>query len=135
MRLRSSGVGAALLLALVGSAAARDICVVSNGGVHWRFYNVQRLRPGKAVALTGIFDTVNVQCPVAGTAALTTGNQLRAAVAVYCQAPIAQSNFTLALTGTPDFDAAGQYDANGDNVSDGNPFTWTPEDCSTAPVP
>lgn len=127
---------AALLgfLALPASALAADLCVIDSQVVpqHWRFYKFKNIKPGTAVPLTGVYAIGVSDCPVSGTALVTTAGELRVAVTAYCAAPIGGLNLTFHGTGTPDFNVIGQTDTDSDGFSNGT-LNWTREACTVVP--
>jgi len=130
----------AVFVAVIGfvasqEAIAKDICVVDDAGVHWRFSNVKSLKAGASVALNGVYAIGVANCPAAGTAVVTQAGAVIVGVTVHCAAPIAANNFTRQMIGTPDFTATGQDDNDWDGVADAGTKTWTPEDCKTAARP
>ncbi|HEY2775975.1 MAG TPA: hypothetical protein VGK20_18185 [Candidatus Binatia bacterium] len=122
-------------LTIAGIATAKDICVIDTqpGPAHWHFYKPKGLKPGSAIALNGVYAAGFINCPVTGTALLTTGGQVRLGVTVHCGAPIAGANLVFNATGTPDFTMTGSFDTDWDGVPD-FPVNWVPEDCATAPA-
>ena len=124
------GVLIALTLTMPSVAFAKKICVIDNYGVYWIFPKVAKLKPGKVVPLSGVFQDYNA--PVSGTALMTSAGAVNIGLFVHSMAPFDGNNATVSIAADGDFNGTGKYDTNGDYVSDVG-ITWINVDCDTAP--
>ena len=138
MRARAIVVAAVVTTMLCFGAAAssaKDICVQDDaGGVFWVFAKVKALKPGKVVALNGIYGPGGIGAPITGTAFMTTGGAVHIGVFVHSMAPFSGLNITVNETTDATFTGTGNYENSGDSTADGT-ITWTNVDCSTVPAP
>ena len=117
------------------AASAKDICVQDDqGAVFWVFSKVKALKPGKVVALNGIYNPGGIGAPVTGTAFMTTGGAVHIGVFVHSMAPFSGLNITVNEVADATFTGTGNYENSGDSTADG-PINWTNVDCSTVPAP
>jgi hypothetical protein len=120
----------ALALLAPSPAFAKRICVRDDGDSIWLFPKVKKLKPGQAIALSGVF--LPNSAPVTGTAYMDFTGAVRIGVFVHSMAPFSNSNsFAVNILGDTDFAGAGNHDSDGDNVGEG-PSTWTALDCAEA---
>lgn len=120
---------AGLTLASSAPVMAKALCVSSSGGVHMIFPKVKALKPGRAVALTGVSTTGG---PIDGTAYMNAAGTSATVHVVISGVPSPLCyDWTgdATLTGTGDFDIAPC-----DGASDGA-RTFTGVDCATLTLP
>ena len=130
--IRISGIAALALALLAPSAAmAKKVCVKDEGGYYWIFPTVKALKPGKAVALSGVY--LRLSAPVAGTAYMDFTGTVRIGVLVHSMAPFDAfgNNATVTIEGDSAFNGTGFYDSDGNYVADA-PAAWTSVDCAEA---
>jgi hypothetical protein len=127
-RLRRAGsgllCGIAVLCVASTAHAGRDVCLQSSFGETLVFRNVPVLKPGRSVALTGIYlnlVTTIISVPFDGSAMMSgDGATVRIGIFVHEMGAPPLHNFTFEWTAADTtFAGSGFYDSNADYLADG----------------
>jgi hypothetical protein len=124
-----------LLQAYPSAALAADKCLKDAFGNLLVFKRVKILRPGGAVALTGMFISGAVSSPLTGAAVMRADGTVRVGVFLHTLHPtLGTVNATYEWTADADFAGAGVFDTDGDYLSNGA-ISFLTYDCKAFPIP
>jgi hypothetical protein len=131
----------ALAAAALGAplpALARDICLHDTSNNDWSFQKVKKLKPGRVVALAGIFIEGGESYPVSGSAVLRANGSVEVGAFVHSmsQAIFAGNNFTVSMQTTTGLEGTGGFDTDGDFENDAAvTYGWAAIDCKSLSIP
>jgi hypothetical protein len=142
--MKKLGIAALLAIATSGAAFAKDVCVHLDGGSgdigDIVFKSVKRLKPGGAVALSGLWAYSTDAIPVSGTAVMRSDGKVEVGVQLFSLGAFGGTGVMAAAKVTADdatFVGSGFYeneDDGGNNTPDGN-ITFASIDCATIVLP
>ncbi len=123
-----------IVLGSASVASAKDICITT-GFSAIRFSKIKPLKPGRSVALNGVYiGLFGTALPVYGAAYMRMNGTVTLAVTISDLAG-AGGVFHYAIEyADASLAGSGYYDSDGDGTSDGT-FVWNADDCSTFSLP
>ena len=141
--MKKLGIAALLAIATSGAAFAKDVCVhIDSGGAFGDivFKSVKKLKPGGAVALSGLWALSTDAIPVSGTAVMRSDGKVEIGLQLFSLGAFGGTGVMAAAKVTADdatFAGSGFYeneDDGGNNTPDGS-ITFTSIDCATIVLP
>ncbi len=129
-------VAAIIVVSVAGSALAKDLCIQDQAAGHYVFQKVKApKKAGKGTALHGYYKAFGSDdiYPMSGSAVVASDGTVWAAVTVY-DVVNGAVHFVLGWTADATLAGTGNFDNNGDGLSDGA-ITFLPVDCRTVTLP
>lgn len=123
-----------LLTVAAAPVRARDLCI-GDGNSTFVFRKVQKLKPGGAIALTGLYFNGFTTVPVVGGATMRSNGSVTAGVFVHSADGGLARNSTLEWVTTSTLAGTVPYDNDGDFLADDGVLNLSVIDCKTIVLP